>query len=82
MTQLVTQVLVYFVMLFSPVTFPAGQLPAWFQAVHDVLPFRPAADLVRAGLLSDTCTASGRDLIVLLVWCAIAISVGALIRRA
>ena len=36
--------------VFSPVTFPASQLPDWFRAVHDVLPFRPARDLLRAGL--------------------------------
>lgn len=84
LTQLVTQVLVFFVMLFSPVTFPAGRLPEWFQVVHDVLPFRPAADLIRAGLLSDTYTASGRDLIVLLAWCALAlaVSIRAMVRRA
>ncbi|AUS81409.1 ABC transporter permease [Actinoalloteichus sp. AHMU CJ021] len=82
-TQLVTQVLVFFVMLFSPVTFPASQLPTWFQAVHDVLPFRAAADLLRAGLLADTYTASWRDLVVLLAWCALGVAVGirALTRR-
>lgn len=83
LTQLVTQVLVFFVMLFSPVTFPASRLPGWFQTVHDLLPFRPAADLVRAGLLSDDYTASGRDLVVLLAWCvlALAISIRAMVRR-
>ncbi len=84
LTQIVTQVLVFFVMLFSPVTFPARQLPQWFQTVHDWLPFRPAADLLRAGLLSDSYTASGRDLAVLVVWCilGLAISVRAVVRRA
>lgn len=84
LVQIVTQVLVFFVMLFSPVTFPAGQLPQWFQTVHDWLPFRPAADLLRAGLLSDTYEASGRDLVVLAVWCVVglAISIRAVVRRA
>lgn len=83
LTQLVTQVLVFFVMLFSPVTFPANRLPGWFQAVHDVLPFRPAADLIRSGLLSDTYPMSARDLVVLLVWCALAlvVSIRAMVRR-
>ncbi|MGV9313595.1 ABC transporter permease [Streptomyces sp. NPDC003691] len=84
LAQLSTQVLVFFMMLFSPVTFPASRLPAWFRDVHDVLPFRPAADLLRAGLLSDGYSAAGRDFAVLLVWCAlgVAISVRALVRRA
>lgn len=83
LTQLVTQVLVFFVMLFSPVTFPAGRLPGWFQIVHDVLPFRPAADLIRAGLLSDAYPVNLRDLIVLLTWCALAlvISIRSMVRR-
>ena len=83
LAQLLTQVLVFFVLLFSPITFPAGQLPAWFQTVHDVLPARPGADLLRAGLAADTFTASGRDLLVLAVWCVlgIAVSLRALVRR-
>ena len=83
LAQLSTQVLVFFVMLFSPITFPASQLPAWFQSLHDVLPIRPAADLLRAGLLSGTYSASWRDLAVLIVWCVfgLTISVRALVRR-
>ncbi|GGZ35116.1 multidrug ABC transporter permease [Streptomyces inusitatus] len=83
--QLASQVLVFFVMLFSPITFPASRLPEWFQTVHGLLPFQPAGDLIRAGLLSDGSGSGsgGRDLLVLLVWCAlgIAVSVRALVRR-
>ncbi|WP_454083975.1 ABC transporter permease [Georgenia sp. Marseille-Q6866] len=83
LAQLVTQVLVFFVLLFSPITFPASQLPAWFQTVHDVLPARPGADLLRAGLASDVFAASGRDLLVLVVWCVlgVAVTLRALVRR-
>lgn len=83
LAQLVSQVLVFFVLLFSPVTFPAAQLPVWFQHLHDLLPIRPAADLLRAGLLSSTYEASLTDLLVLLAWCALGltISVRALVRR-
>ncbi|WP_435113403.1 ABC transporter permease [Nocardiopsis synnemataformans] len=83
LSQLVSQVMVFFVMLFSPVTFPAEQLPNWFQAVHDVLPFQAAADLLRAGLLSDRFEPSGHALVVLLVWCllGLTISVRSIIRR-
>jgi ABC-2 type transport system permease protein len=83
LTQLVTQVLVFFVLLFSPVTFPADRLPSWFQTVHDWLPIRPAADLLRAGLASDVYPASPRDLTVLAAWCClgIALSLRALTRR-
>lgn len=84
LAQLVTQVLVFFVMLFSPVTYPVTQLPAWFRTVHDVLPVRPAADLLRAGLARDVYPVEPRDLIVLVVWCVvgIAVTLRALVRRA
>lgn len=84
LAQLISQVLVFFVMLFSPITFPATRLPEWFQALHDVLPFRPAADLLRAGLLSEARSAAPQDLAVLLAWCALGLTIStrALIRRA
>lgn len=83
LAQLISQVLVFFVLLFSPVTYPADRLPDWFQVVHDVLPIRPGADLLRAGLASEAFDASARDLLVLLGWCLIGVlvSVRALVRR-
>lgn len=83
LAQLATQVLIFFVMLFSPITFPVTQLPRWFQSLHDVLPARPGADLMRAGLASDVYSASGRDLLVLAVWTVLglAVTLRALVRR-
>lgn len=83
LAQLITQVLVFFVLLFSPITFPGSQLPQWFQTLHDVLPVRPGADLLRAGLASDVFTASGRDLAVLAAWTVlgIVVTLRALVRR-
>lgn len=83
LAQLMTQVLVFFVMLFSPVTYPASQLPAWFQTVHDVLPVRPAADLLRAGLAGDVYSMRWVDLAVVVVWCVLglAVSLRALMKR-
>ncbi|QFG24147.1 ABC transporter permease [Actinomadura sp. WMMB 499] len=83
LAQLATQILVFFVLLFSPITFPAARLPEWFRSVHGLLPFQPSADLLRAGLLSDVHSASPRDLAVLLAWCAfgLAVSTRALTRR-
>lgn len=83
LAQLASQMLVFFVLLFSPITFPAAQLPQWFQSVHDVLPIRPGADLLRAGLAAESFTADGRDLLVLTLWCAlgVAVTLRALMRR-
>jgi ABC-2 type transport system permease protein len=83
LAMVLSQVLVFFVLLFSPITYPASQLPTWFQTVHDHLPMQAAADAMRAGLASGAYTVQGRDLLVLALWCAagIAISLRALTRR-
>lgn len=83
LAQLVSQVLVFFVLLFSPITFPASRLPGWFQEVHQFLPVQPAADLLRAGIASNAFTAQGRDLVVLTLWTALGllITTRALVRR-
>lgn len=79
--QLLSQVLVFFILLFSPVTFPASGLPQWYQTMHDLLPIRPGADLIRAGLTGDP--ASGQDMLVLMTWTllGIVVTLRALVRR-
>jgi ABC-2 type transport system permease protein len=52
MAQVLTQVIIFAVMMFSPVMYPASQLPGWLQAVHKVLPIQYMADLSR-GTLTD-----------------------------
>ncbi|UFU03382.1 ABC transporter permease [Ruania suaedae] len=81
--QLVSQVLVFLVLLFSPITFPASELPDWFQTLHAILPIQPAGDLIRASIASDVFTADGRDLLVLALWTALGllITTRALVHR-
>lgn len=78
-----SQVLVFFVLLFSPLTYPAEQLPAWFQRVHQVLPVQSAGDAIRSGLVADTFPLDAADLLTLLIWClvGVAVSLAALRRR-
>ena len=66
---LMTQMLIFAVMLFSPVSFPADRLPTWLAAAHDFLPIEPMAQLIRAGLASDDFSMPLRSLIVLSAWC-------------
>ncbi len=47
---LITNSLVFLVLLFSPIVYPASNLPTWFQKVHEVLPFEHMAAVIRAGL--------------------------------
>jgi ABC-2 type transport system permease protein len=67
MVNVLTQVIIFVVMLFSPVMFPANQLPGWLQAVHKVLPIQYMADLTR-GTLTDLPIELGRAFGIVGAW--------------
>ncbi|HEY0188308.1 MAG TPA: ABC transporter permease [Cellulomonas sp.] len=81
---LMTQALVFVVLLFSPVSYPADRMPGWLSTAHEWLPIEPMAQLVRAGLAQGTFTMPARSLVVLLAWCLAAVlgASAALRRRA
>jgi ABC-2 type transport system permease protein len=81
---LLTQVLVFVVRLFSPVSFPASRLPEWLRTAHEFLPIEPMAQLIRSGLAHDSFSVPGRSIVVLCVWCvaSVAAALAALRRRA
>ena len=68
MAQVLTQIIIFVVMLFSPVMFPAERLPGWLQSIHVVLPIRYMADLIR-GTLTDLDVRLGLAFIVVGAWC-------------
>lgn len=72
--QLLSQVLVFVVLLFSPVSFPASRLPGWLATAHDRLPVQPMADAMRASLVSDVFTMPGRSVAVLAAWCVTSVA--------
>ena len=47
---MVTNLVVFFVLLFSPIAFPPSQFPSWLQTVNAFLPFEHMAAVVRASL--------------------------------
>jgi ABC-2 type transport system permease protein len=55
-TRLATQLLVFGIFGFTPILFPARQLPGWLAAVNWWLPFSHMAVIVRAGLTSGMVT--------------------------
>lgn len=71
--QLISQTLVFVVLLFSPVSYPASRMPQWMQSVHEWLPIEPMANLMRATLVSETFTVSLQSMLVLVAWCALAV---------
>jgi ABC-2 type transport system permease protein len=68
---LITNMLVFVVMLFSPIVFPPANLPGWLFEIHKVLPFYNMAVVIRAGLTQGLVTEVVRSYLVLLAWTAI-----------
>lgn len=81
LAMLLTQALIFIVLLFSPVSYPAERMPQWMQTAHEWLPIEPMAQLVRTGLAQDAFDMPARSLVVLLVWCAAALAAAALALR-
>ena len=73
---LLSQLLVFVTLLFSPLSFPAAHMPGWLQEVHLWLPLEPMGQAIRATLMSDTFTMPTRSIIVLAVWTLIATAGG------
>jgi ABC-2 type transport system permease protein len=69
--QLVSQVLVFVILMFAPINFPTSRLPAWARAVHDVLPFRAMGDVMRHALMPTHFQAHPWQYLVVLIYCGI-----------
>lgn len=67
---LISQVLLFLVMLFTPVSYPAANMPGWAQRVHEWLPLEPMAQAMRSALAPDSFSMAPRQWAVLLVWAA------------
>jgi len=68
MAQLVTQVIVFAIMIFSPIMYPSSQLPDWLATLHKFLPVQYMADLSR-GTLTDLNVNLGLAFAVVGAWC-------------
>jgi ABC-2 type transport system permease protein len=80
MAQLATQVIVFAIMIFSPVLYPMEQLPDWLAAVHRVLPIKYMADLSR-GTLTDLNVNLGLAFTVVGGWCLLGLAVTSMLIR-
>jgi ABC-2 type transport system permease protein len=69
MVNVLTQIIIFVVMMFSPVMFPASQLPGWLQEIHKFLPIQYMADLTR-GTLTDLPVNLGLAFAVVGAWFA------------
>jgi ABC-2 type transport system permease protein len=67
-TNLITNVIVFFVLLFSPIVVPIELFPDWLAAIHRVLPFYPMATVIRDALTDGLVTGVGTAYLVLIAW--------------
>jgi ABC-2 type transport system permease protein len=71
---IVSQVLIVFVLMFSPLSFPAERLPDWLRAVHSILPIQAMGEVIRGSLATTTFQLTAASFAVLGVWCLVSLT--------
>jgi len=67
-TQLITQALVFVAMGFTPILFPAQQMPTWLAEVNEWLPLGHMAAILRDALTDGLVADAARSYAVVAVW--------------
>jgi len=67
-----TNLLVFLVLMFSPIVVPIEQFPSWFASLHRVLPFWHMANVLRASLTDGLVANVTASYLVLLAWTVVA----------
>jgi ABC-2 type transport system permease protein len=82
--QMLTQILVVFILMFSPLNFPADRLPGWLATIHSVLPIQAMGELIRGSLASGAFPLTASAFALLGTWCLATFTMSALVltRRA
>jgi ABC-2 type transport system permease protein len=83
-TVIITQALVVFIFMFSPLTFLPDKLPGWLEAIHRVLPVQAMGEVTRGTIASNVFSVPAGSWVTLAVWCVagFAVSYAAMTRRA
>lgn len=63
-----TNMTVFFVLLFSPIVVPIAQFPDWLASIHRVLPFYHMAQVIRDSLTNGFVADVGHSYAVLAAW--------------
>jgi ABC-2 type transport system permease protein len=64
----ITNALIFVVLLFTPIVFPASQVPGWLFHVQQVLPFYNMAVVIRAGLTVGVVSHTMTAFLILTAW--------------
>ena len=77
--QMASQILVVFILMFSPLNFPADRLPGWLATIHSVLPIQAMGELMRGTLASNAFPITAGAFFLLGTWCAATFAVTSLV---
>jgi ABC-2 type transport system permease protein len=82
--QMASQILVVFILMFSPLNFPADRLPDWLAAIHRVLPIQAMGEVMRGTLAPDAFPLTLGAVALLAAWCVATFAASSLVltRRA
>jgi ABC-2 type transport system permease protein len=69
--RLVSTSLIFVIFGFSPIMFPAGQLPGWLAQVNQWLPFGSMATIMRSALITGMAAGVGRAYLVVAAWAVV-----------
>jgi ABC-2 type transport system permease protein len=76
---LLTQVLVVFVLMFSPLNFPPDRLPDWLAAIHKVLPIQAMGEVIRGTVAGNAFPVTVGPFALLGVWCVVSFAATGLV---
>jgi ABC-2 type transport system permease protein len=75
LTVIITQAMVVFVFMFSPLTFLPDKLPAWLEVIHRILPIQAMGEVTRGTLASNQFGLPMGAFLTLAIWCLIGFGV-------
>lgn len=67
-TNMITNIVIFLVLLFSPIVVPITQFPDWAATLHRILPFYHMSNLIRSSLTDGLASAIATSLAILLTW--------------
>jgi ABC-2 type transporter. len=71
LTVIVTQAIVVFVFMFSPLTFLPEKLPSWLESIHSVLPIQAMGEVTRGTIAPHEFPLQIGSFLTLGVWCVL-----------
>lgn len=69
--ELISQVLIFGILLFSPINFPPERLPNWLAKLHEFLPIQYMAESIRATLAPNDFEINWFSFLIIGGWCVL-----------